>query len=371
MDTYAFPSPAHRGAWIASIWFGFGLVDAAQTVFVMHAEGMHHAWAKLFVATVFFWLPWALITAPVIRLERRFPPTRWDRPLTWLVHLAACLAIGLSFTVWTTWLETYFNLYGRWSSTESFAQLLFEKFSSGILSSLVLYSGILAVSYLVESKARLAYQQTETARLNEQLSRAQLDALRKQIEPHFLFNTLNAISGLIREGSGDDAVTMIAGLSDLLRRTLDAAAHQQVALEEELEFVEKYLHIQKVRFADRLQVRVNVPAELYQAQVPSLILQPIVENAVKHGIAKSVRGGTIRIAAQCSQEVLTLWVSNDGPSLSPQDLAGSGIGNANVRTRLKNFYGDAFTFTMRNADAGGVEVLVSLPCVMMPAHAEA
>ncbi|MBV9179678.1 MAG: histidine kinase, partial [Acidobacteria bacterium] len=199
---------------------------------------------------------------------------------------------------------------------------------------------------------------------NEQLSIARLDALRKQIEPHFLFNTLNAVSALVRAGRGDDAITMIAGLSDFLRHTLECSSRQQVPLAEELEFAEKYLSIEKVRFAERLQLDLAVPLELYQAQVPSLILQPIVENAVKHGIAKRAQGGTIRIAACLDRGQVTLTVSNDGPPLLPIDLSGSGIGNLNVRTRLKNLYGEAFEFTMRNGTAGGVEVAISVPYVV-------
>jgi hypothetical protein len=353
--------PSHAWIWITSIWLGFGVVDAAQTVFVMRSEGMHHLWVKLFVATVFFWVPWAIATGPVMELGRRFPPGKGAGVVGWLIHLAACAAIGLMFTAWTTWLERFFDLYGRWQDPGTFAQLWLGKFTSGILSSLVLYAGIVAVSYLVESRVRLARQQAETARLNEQLVQAQLDALRSQIEPHFLFNALNVVSGLIREGSNEAAVTAIAGLSDFLRHTLEIASQQQVPLGEELKFAEQYLGIQKVRFADRLEVKVSVPGELMGASVPSLILQPIVENAVKHGIAKRRQGGVIRISASRREEVLTLSVCNDGPALEAEELGGSGIGSANVRSRLKNLYGDAFRYTMGNAQAGGVEVLVSVP----------
>jgi len=361
MSTQAPRYPSHPWIWIASIWLGFGLVDAAQTVFVMRSEGMHHVWVKLFVVTVLFWLPWAFATAPVVYLGRHLPPVRGAAPGVWLTHLAACAVIGLTFTAWTTWLEQYFNLYAGSADTGTFVQLWFGKFFSGILSSLVLYAGIVAVSYLVESRAGLAHQQAETARLNGQLVSAQLAALRSQIEPHFLFNTLNAVSGLIREGSNGAAVAVIAGLSDYLRHTLEIATRQHVPLEEELKFTEQYLDIQKVRFAERLQVSVTVPADLLHASVPSLILQPIVENAVKHGIAGRVQGGTIRISASRDQEILTLRVCNDGPGIRVNDTGECGVGSANVRSRLKSLYGDAFAFTMCNAQTGGVEVSISLP----------
>jgi len=357
--------------WIAAIWSGLGLFAASQTVFAMRAEGMHHAWLRLFATTLLSWLPWALSTVPVLKLSHKFPPLTLKRPATWLIHLGACLTIGVIYAIWTAWLDTLFNPFVN-PIPMPFHLLWLDKFYNGMLSSVVLYATILTVSYGLDSRARLAKQQIETARLSEQLSNAQFDALRRQIEPHFLFNTLNAVAGLVREGRNDSAVSMIAGLSDFLRRTLDASTRQQVPLQEEMDFTRKYLEIQKVRFVDRLQLSVDVPAELYSAQVPSLILQPMVENAVKHGIAKRVQGGAIRITASRSDQVLTLSVCNDGPSLPPNwTSARPGIGISNVRTRLESLYGDAFELTMRNHNTGGVEVSVSLPFVVFVRPAEA
>jgi hypothetical protein len=232
MDTNYIPS--HSRLWIASIWFGFGLFDAMQTVFVMRAEGMHHAWVSLFVTTVLSWLPWALATPLVLRLGRRFPPVKLRPFLTWLAHVAACAAIGLIFTAWTTWLEVLLNPYASPSLPAPFAHLWFDKFYNGILTFLVLYAAILTVSSVLDSRERLAFQRTETARLNEQLAKAQLNALRRQIEPHFLFNTLNAVAGLVREGRNDAAVSMIAGLSDFLRRILEAPPDNRYRWERKL-----------------------------------------------------------------------------------------------------------------------------------------
>jgi hypothetical protein len=353
--------------WFASIWLGFGLIDATQTVLVMRAEGMHHAWAYLFITTVLSWLPWAVATPLVMRLGRRFPLVQL-RPFTsWLIHAAACATVGLVFAAWTAWLAMQFNPYANPSPPDPFVGVWLGKFFNGILALLVLYAAILTVNYVLDARERSAFQQTEAARLNEQLAKAQLNALRRQIEPHFLFNTLNAVAGLIREGRSDDAVSMIAGLSDFLRRVLEDSTQQQVPLREEIDFTQKYLDIQKVRFAERLQLSVDIPEELYPAQVPSLILQPMVENAVKHGIAKRAQGGAIRIAASCCNGMLTLSVFNDGPSLPADwEKTRSGIGISNVRTRLRSLYGDAFELSMRNQDAGGVEVSVSLPFVVSP-----
>ena len=216
----------------------------------------------------------------------------------------------------------------------------------------------------MDSEKHLVVQQTETAQLSEQLSKAQLNALRRQIEPHFLFNSLHAIAGLVREEKTDAAVSMIAELSDFLRRVVEDSDRQEVPLGEELEFTQKYLDIQKVRFAERLKFSLDVPAELLSAQVPSLILQPMVENAVKHGISKRAQGGAVRIAAFRSSGTLTVSVSNDGPSLpAGWETNQMGVGMLNVRTRLRNLYGDAFSLRLRNREPEGVEASISVPFV--------
>jgi two-component system, LytTR family, sensor kinase len=369
MDTNA-ATHSRRWIWIASLWLGFGVLDAAQTVLIMHSEGMHHAWITLFITTVVSWLPWALATSPVLNLGRRIPPVGLRPVSKWFVHTAACAAIGLSFASWTSLLEVLFNPYA-YKTPGPFTDLCLGKFYNGILSSLILYAAILAIGYVLDSKERLALQQTETARLNELLSKAQLDALRQQIEPHFLFNTLNAIAGLVREKKNDDAVSMIAGLSDFLRRVLEDSHRQQVSLADEVEFTNRYLEIQKVRFADRLQLTVDVPTEFYAARVPSLILQPMVENAVKHGIAKRAQGGAIRITASRRNEMLILSVYNDGPRLPVDwETTRSGIGISNVRTRLKSLYGPASELNLRNQESGGVEVSITLPFALSVPHKE-
>jgi two-component system, LytTR family, sensor kinase len=175
------------------------------------------------------------------------------------------------------------------------------------------------------------------------------------------FEDEHGIAAQVREGNNDGAVDMIAGLSEFLRHLL-RDGRQEVPLGEELEFVQKYLDIQKVRFADRLQVKIDVVKELDGARVPSLILQPIVENAVKHGIAKRAQGGAIEISAMRGDGKLTLSVYNDGPSL-PVDWEGkrAAIGLCNVRERLQSLYGDDSELKMTNKDARGVKVSISVP----------
>jgi len=358
------PSPDSKPAhwlWIALIWLGIALFSAVQDVLVMRAEGRHHSWARLFATLLLGWLVWALATPLVLRLGRQYPPLRFSPISTWLIHVAACAILGLVSAAWEALLEQFLNPLQKSPAPGPFRSLWLDTLYNEVLLYLSLYAALLAISYILESKERLIRQQIETARLNEQFSKAQLDALRRQIEPHFLFNALHAISGLVREKRNDAAVTMIAGLSEFLRKVVDTSDRHEVPLGEEVQFLQKYLEIQKVRFAERLQLSVEIPEILFTALVPSLILQPIVENSIKHGIAKGARGGWIRVTAFRSDGRLTLRVYNDGPGLPPdREKTQSGIGITNLRSRLRAMYGDAFEVSLRN-HAAGVEVLISVP----------
>ena len=351
-------SRARAWFWIGLIWLVIGMFNATQTVFPMRAQGMHHNWPQLFATQLLVLLPWAIATPLIQLLGRRFPPIHWKLS-TWGVHVAVCLCVGLVSAAWAASLEETMNPWAVSPDPGPFAPLFLTKLYNDGLSDLVLYAAILAIGYVLYSRERLAHQKTETARLSEALSKAQLYALRRQLEPHFLFNALNSISGLVREKNDQAAISMIAGLSDFLRKCLEACDRQEVALGEEMDFVQKYLNIQKVRFADRLKLDLQVPDDLLSAQLPTLILQPLAENAVKHGIAKRAQGGTIRISAHRSGGMLNLTVYNDGPKHRPGPT--SGIGISNVRNRLQRLYGDKFELQMQDQDSGAFEVSVSVP----------
>ena len=346
--------------WIAVLWIGFALVNATQIVAGMRAVGMQHAWIRLFFTVFASWIVWALATPFVLLLGRRFPPTQWRSARMWAIHFAACIAVGAIYGLWAAALQMTLQPWQVTQVTE-FAKTAFYVFYGEFHLFLILYASILVVDSMFESTRRLAQRETEAARLGEQLSRAQLDALRRQLEPHFFFNTLNAVAGLVRENRNDDAVTMIAGLSDLLRRVLDDSGNQEVSLGEEMEFLETYLEIQKTRFAERLQVSVNVPREFHNARVPRLILQPMVENAIEHGIGRRAEGGTIRIGAVRNNGFLTLSVYNEGPRIPENwEEQRTGVGISNVRARLQSLYGRESHLDIRNRDEG-VEVQLSVP----------
>jgi two-component system, LytTR family, sensor kinase len=350
-----------RWLWIAAIWCAGGLFDASQTLLMMHTEGGHHPWIPIFGTELASWLPWALATPLVVGLARRHPIIRGMSIRTLAVHLAAFAAVSAVAEAWSALLQILFNPWEHrqpktfvetWSMTLIFQALTF----------LIAYALILTVTYLVDARESIARQITEAARLSEELSRAQLAALRGQLEPHFMYNTLNSIAGLVRDRKGDAAVSMIVGLSEFLRRATEDSHRSQVTLAEEVEYLQRYLEIQKVRFGDRLQVSVDIPTELLRARVPNLLLQPLVENAIKHGIAKRVAGGTIRVAGASQNGSLYLTIFNDGPVL-PTDWQATrtGVGIGNLRTRLQILHGKESDLKLKCADAGGVEVVVTLP----------
>jgi two-component system LytT family sensor kinase len=357
------PTSAGSIRWlrIAVIWSGLGLIEASS-MYAMRGQSAHYDWVKLSVMMVLTWLPWALATPFVPVLARRYPLFRVPTLRAICMHVGTVGVIGLVFATWSAFLEIVLNPSLHAQPVGTFTDAWRSRIHLGLVISFIVYAFMVTITFVTESKQRIARQQTEAARLNEQLSKAQLSALRRQMEPHFMFNTLNAIAGLIRDNRNDAAVSMVVGLSEFLRRAADDSNRPQVALVEEVEYLHRYLDIQKVRFGERLQVSVNVPAELLPVQVPNLILQPLVENAIKHGIAKRAEGGAIRVTASHSNGHLSLCVYNDGPSL-PADWAASrpGIGLSNLSTRLQILYGNRFELNLRNPDTGGVEVLVSLP----------
>jgi two-component system, LytTR family, sensor kinase len=291
------------------MWCAGGLLEASQAVLIMRfGEGRRHTWLPLFAT--------ALATPWIIGLARRYP-TFWD----------------------------------TWSNTLLCQVLLF----------LITYALTLTITYLVDSRENIARQMSETARLNEELSKAQLAALRRQMEPHFMFNTLNSFAGLVRDRSNDAAVSMIVGLSECLRRASEDSHRSQVTLAEEVEYLQRYVDIQQVRFGERLRVSADIPADLLDAQVPNLLLQPLTEKAIKHGTARRVVGGDVRVTGARRSGSLCLSVYNDGASFQQDWQSNGGVGLANPRTRLQILHGETAELQMKPVGVEGVEVVVTLP----------
>ena len=387
------PGPRWRS--IAAIWGGIGLVDATQTVVSMKAMGMHHAWVELFVFQLLGWLPWALATPWLMRLSVRAPlRLRWqsgrgDTAMAlraWGLHGASWMALSMTASLWVGLTEHLLNPWNPDAPPLPVLDLFRLQAYTWLLASLFVYYCIVMAGRMMEAGERLAAQRAASADLARQLAQAQLDALRHQIEPHFLFNALNAIAGLVREHRSDLAVETIARISEFLRHTLQGAATQEVPLEEELRFAEMYLDIQKLRFGERLSIRLNVASALGRTLVPRLILQPLVENAIKHGIARRAQAGSVELSAQRTSEGLVISLYNDGPAIPPgvlletaandadlpeggsrgasgnrEDRRNGSIGLPNVRNRLRGLYGTEASLDVANVDGRGVCVTIRQP----------
>ena len=340
--------------WIAAIWCAAALFDASQTLLTMHLMGVGRAWLRPFLIVFVSWLPWALATPFVIDLARRWPIVRGGIFKAMSLHLAAFAAISAGGEGWSALLQVIFNPWHR-NPPRTFVDTWSNLLLGQIVTFVIAYALILAATYVVDSREKIARQ-------NEELARAQLAALRSQMDPHFMFNTLNSIASLVYDQRGDAAVGMIVGLSELLRRASEDSHRAQVRLQEEVEYLQRYIDIQQIRFGNRLRVSIEIPNELLATQVPSLLLQPLVENAIKHGVSKRRSGGQIRIAGMIRDGALRLTVYNDGPwEQEDMAIAPHRVGLGNLRTRLNILHGDRSSLLLQPAAEGGVEVIVTLP----------
>lgn len=337
----------------AAFWTVFGIVTGILVWISMLSHG--HSVPRLLGYFLVVWLAWLVPTYAIARLARRFPVVP-PRPSSVLVHVAAATGIAIAHALYEVAMMLWLQPYDRMTSNLSqvnFGSVLFSRVPlEWILYCLVL-GGVLAFEYYqrYHERALLA------AQLERSLADAKLHALELQLQPHFLFNTLNAIAGLVRSGRNEQAVTMIAGLADLLRYSLDHTGRQRVPLAEEMDMVERYLEIENARFPDRMSFRVDVADGAGRALVPNLILQPLVENAVRHGIAGMAATGTIAVEAGRVGDRLHIRLRNSG-SLAAAPV--EGIGLRNTRERLRTLYGDAAVFGLAAA-GGGVLAILDLP----------
>lgn len=311
---------------------------------------------RLVVFSGGLWLTFGALTPVIYFLARRFPLRREVMGRTIAAHLTGALVLCLA---WTSLSVSLAVLLIRNPSREPVLKYYLSWMLTNLPWSVFLYFTVLgcifAFSYYREAREREAQQ----ARLATQLAEARLGALRMQLNPHFLFNSLNAITVLVRDQNTRDASRMLELLSGILRQVLKSDKRKEVTLEKELEFTERYLAIEQVRFSDRLQLRWTIEPSIREALVPEFILQPLVENAVRHGIAKRVESGLIQVTAVRSDGSLMLSVQDNGPGYFP--TSDTGVGLANTRARLETLFGDEGGLEVRNADGGGAVVTVRLP----------
>lgn len=303
---------------------------------------------------------WLALTPVVVRLSRRVPieNPRWWQKL--LFHIGAGIVIAL-FHVAVYTLVIHVSGLALTPSTyfQRFQNLLTFNFHSNI----VCYWVIFGIAYAIDSYRRQREKDLRASQLETRLAQSQLQSLKMQFHPHFLFNTLNTISVLM-EKDVKAANRMLVQLSDLLRMALDDFGMQEVPLKQEVDFLERYLKIEETRFEERLTVKMNIERQTLGARVPNLILQPLVENAIRHGIAPQITGGTIEIGAKREDQTLCLFVRDTGAGSSGEKDAAKikeGVGLSNTRARLKQMYNDDHTFQIKNEIESGFLVSIRIP----------
>ncbi|WP_437878988.1 sensor histidine kinase [Sorangium sp. So ce513] len=355
---------------VAALWMIPVLVTSTQTyLFLQHRQERHLSFVAALVWQGLPWLFWALMTPALFWLGRRYPLERKAFPRNVAVHLAASLAMSPGHVALSA-------LTGRLIGQESYVKVSFLEIFSKLMSlyldiELIIYWGLLAIVHASDYHRKYRERALAAAQLETKLVQAELQALKMQLHPHFLFNTLHAIAVLVRKQETQASVRMITGLSELLRMALESAGKQIVPLKQELDFLDRYLEIEKTRFQDRLTVRTDVAPEALDAEIPNLILQPIVENAIRHGIAPRASSGSVTIAARREDHRLVVEVTDDGKGLSDgwAGEASEGTGLGNVRARLRQLYPGDHRLTIARRPEGGVLATVAVP--FRPARAPA
>ena len=336
------------------------LIYCARSVFITLSQGRTIDWFRLIVFELQYWYVWAALTPVVIWFAKRFELQRSH----WRRTLLALIAFGLFIAPFQAAVE-YAIAYGldvlRGIPEAEMARrrevipraIVIETFTNFII-----YSLIVGGHYAYEYYQRYREREIRAVELEGRLAQAELQNLKMQLQPHFLFNTLNSISVLMMRDV-ELANRMLIRLSDLLRITLDSVGSQMVSLKQELDFLRGYLEIEQTRFQDRLTVDIDVPTAVLDAQVPNLILQPLVENAIRHGITTRPGAGLIEISASVENRTLQMQVRDDGPGIDRTFK--KGIGLTNTEARLQQLYGPAHTFELTNLPAGGLLVTITIP----------
>jgi hypothetical protein len=374
--------PRAKISWPLSfaIWTGVGLVLLAQVYatidFPVMSESemrMNH-WFAVYLQLTRAWL-WCLLTPVVFELRRRIPFRGWWMPVGVFLHLAfACVftlwIIQVRFWIWAplsnTWWMPWFTLDG-----------LVQTITARQLIDIMLYVGLVGFGYTLdlaaekketdlrerELRVQLTKKELQETQLRSELVQAEMKALKQQLHPHFLFNALNAVSGLVRQRENDRAVTALSQVSALLRALIGSTGRPEVSLEEEVGYCETYLSIEKLRFDQRLDYAFDIAPEALVAEVPALLLQPMVENAIKHGIACRRNPGRVRISARVQVDRLLLEVMNDPAELPKGQSApeSHGVGLETTRKRLERAFGKSYLLSCNVNTPQGTLVAISIP----------
>ena len=355
--------PGKRWLVNIAVWTGIALFFCGQDAISMLTRGQQlQPW--VFRAEFAYWWAWIPLTPMALWLARRFRISRANWHRTVAIHCGAALLIAATHE--TILLGLAYALHGGpfsiMSPDDMFTARAFRRFPVMVLTGFYKYWALIGVYYAFDYARKYRERDVAAAELASKLAQAELQALRMQLQPHFLFNTLHAVS-MLNFTDVDAANRMLVRLSDLLRMSLDNSGRQTVPLRVELDFLAKYLEIEQTRFHDRLEVSYDVDPQLLDLEVPYLILQPLVENAIRHGTARLAHNGRIHVAATRSGKELVLSVCDNGPGL-PRDWSvehSAGIGIGNTRARLRQAYGSSERLTLQPRADGGVCAEVRIP----------
>ncbi|HXB74805.1 MAG TPA: histidine kinase [Candidatus Acidoferrales bacterium] len=364
------PSPPTIRRWVKYwlAWTAAGLFYITQDFMTRLSRNEAILWRNVVIGWMAAMYICAAFTPTILWLGRRWPVEGAYRRRRIALHLFASVAFSLVSTALEVPVLTAIGILPAFMDPMSFVKDFWILLPYDLHGGVIRYWAVVGLQALFRSNQEARRREREamelkvhSSQLAEQLASSQLSALKMQMHPHFLFNTLGAIMVLVRQRKEREAETMLSRLSDLLRRTLEDVEAQEVPLWRELDFLRIYLSIEQVRFEDRLCVRIDAGPEVSDALVPHLALQPIVENAVRHGLGQSEEPVLIHVSVSRADGHLTLTVTDDGPGCSAPVLEERGIGLANTRNRLTRLYGAKATFSAENRLPRGVQVTMTLP----------
>lgn len=343
-------------------WTVLGLSFASQFYISSSKAGLEVSWWQAVGYALGDWYVFAVLSVPVIQLARRFrfEAETWGRSLA--AHVVGGVAFSLAYMVIRAGV-------GQWQSGATFAEAFRPLLVKTWHFNLLVYCVILTVSQAFDYYRKYRERELRASELEKNLAQAKLQALQMQLNPHFLFNTLHSISALLHKDV-EAADRMIMRLGDLLRAALESSDTQEVTLRDELAFLQRYLEIEQIRFGDRLTVKLKIAPDTLAAQVPNLILQPLVENAIRHGIEPHARPGCIELRAHRQEDTLALEVCDNGGGLRNYDPAHEGVGLSNTRARLRELYRQTHRFDLGSAPGGGLLVQLTIPFRVEENHHE-
>lgn len=346
---------------VFALWTGLGLLYVLQAHIYDLSRGNPFNWFQNFTYRMTNYWTWAALTPLIYWLTKKFTLEQPQRFRNIFIHIGFSLLLAPLHRVAALLFNfIVFDFFGQLQQPV-LAMMSVARMGiiTGSLDSLVMYWTVLVIIFSLDAYRKYQQHKLISAQLETQLAQAQLQALKMQLHPHFLFNTLHAISSLMDEDK-KTARSMLVRLSELLRATLENAGVQEVSLKQELDILNRYLAIEQIRFQDRLKIDYDIAPETLSARVPNLLLQPLVENAIRHGIAPQSTAGVIAIQARRNNGTLQLTVVDDGIGNTAGTIQ-EGVGLTNTRSRLERLYGNAQSVQIHSPQDGGWRVDIEFP----------